>query len=135
MRRVDIFFVLLAALIMASCGSPEETDCELQGQRWVSKARNSLVDADYTLARIYIDSLRTRCKMALNAREDAILLLDSIDLAEAREQLHRAEFMASQEGLNYMARDSVNTNLDRAQAKVLFFEKKLEYDKANKKRH
>ncbi len=130
-----ILLVATAALACASCGQKAEPDYESDGQRWVSLARASLLDADYELARAYVDSLRKKCPMALNAREDAILLLDSIELGEAREQLHQAEFMASQTGLNYIARDSVDTNLDRAQAKVRFFEKKLENDRANKKQH
>ena len=131
---ISLFSVVLA--VISSCGgAPAEPDYEAEGQRWLTMARASMRDADFSLARIYVDSLRTRCRMALNAREDGILLLDSIDLAEAREQLHRAEYMASQTGLDYIARDSVDTNLDRAKAKVRFFEKKIEHDKVNKTQH
>ena len=94
------FGVLVAAVIVCSCGKGhDKPDYEQQGQRWLALARSSLRDADYSLARVYVDSLRTRCKMALNAREDAIVLLDSINLAEAREQLAEAEFLARQAGL------------------------------------
>lgn len=129
------FVMSIVALVVCSCGGSETPDYERQGQRWLGLARASLRDADYSLARVYVDSLRTRCKMALNAREEAILLLDSIDLAEAREQLGEAEFMARQAGLDYIARDSFETRLDRAQAKVRFFEKKIQYDKAHKEHH
>lgn len=132
-----IFFVAAATFGLAcSCGDGnKEPDYEQQGQVWLNRARTSLRDTDYQLARIYIDSLRERCSMALNAREEAIILLDSIDLAEAREQLHQAKFLAGQTGLDYIARDSVDTNLDRAQAKVAFFEKKLSLDIARKEKH
>ena len=130
------FGVLVAAVIVCSCGKGhDKPDYEQQGQRWLALARSSLRDADYSLARVYVDSLRTRCKMALNAREDAIVLLDSINLAEAREQLAEAEFLAQQAGLDYIARDSFETRLDRVQAKVRFFDRKMQYDKAHKETH
>lgn len=136
-RFYKIFFVAAATFGLAcSCGDGnKEPDYEQQGQVWLDLARTSLRDTDYQLARIYIDSLRTRCSMALNAREEAIILLDSIDLAEAREQLHQAKFLANQTSLDYIARDSVDTNLDRARAKVLFFEKKLALDISRKVKH
>ena len=134
--RCNILLVSIALLMLSGCGSkPSTPDYEQQGQRWLALARASLRDADYSLARVYIDSLRARCAMALNAREDAIILLDSIDLAEAREQLGEAEYMAKQTGLDYIARDSFDTRLDRARAKVHFFEEKIQYDKQHKARH
>ena len=128
--------LLAVAWLACSCGSGHDApDYERQGQRWLDMARASLRDADYTLARVYIDSLRTRCPQALNAREDAIILLDSIDLSEARAQLGEASFLAGQSGLDYIARDSLETRLDRARVKVQFFEKKMQYDKQHKEKH
>ncbi len=128
--------LLVVALLLCSCGKGnDDVAIERQGQRWLSLARSSLRDADYSLARIYVDSLRVRCPMALNAREDAIILLDSINLAEAREQLAEASYLASQSGLDYIARDSFETRLDRVQAKVRFYEKKMQYDGQHKERH
>ena len=128
---------LLAAVLLAcSCGRSDGTaDLERQGQRWLDLARASLRDADYPLARTYVDSLRVRCPLALNAREEAIILLDSINLAEACEQLGEADFLARQTGIDYLARDSFETRLDRAQAKVRFFERKMQYDKEHKEKH
>lgn len=123
------------AVALASCGSPAEPDYEAQGQQWLALARQSFRTADYEAAHMHIDSLRTHCALALNAREEAILLLDSVNLAEARQQLAEAERAASQTGLDYIARDSVDTNLDRAQTKVRFYEKKIENDIRNKKQH
>lgn len=131
------FLSALAACIFSACGNSEPTaeEIEQKGQEWLRKARVSLADADFGLARIYIDSLRERCPLALNAREEGIILLDSIDMIEAIEELHQAEFMANQQGLDYIARDSVDTNLDRAMMKVKFFQKKIRHDVANKKQH
>lgn len=128
---------MLSVLLMASCSKSQPTDEEIEqaGHQWLLRARASLADADYDLARTYIDSLRERCPMALNAREEGILLLDSIELAQAVEQLQQAEFFARQSDLDYIARDSADTNLDRAMAKVKFFQKKIGHDLANKKQH
>lgn len=132
-----ILVIMLGATLISSCSKSQPTDEEIEqaGHQWLLRARASLADADYDLARIYIDSLRERCPMALNAREDGILLLDSIELAQAVEQLQQAEFFARQSDLDYIARDSADTNLDRAMAKVKFFQKKIGHDLANKKQH
>ena len=129
--KLYTFFLLL---LLASCGDKgkeNSIDIERQGQQWLCKARAALVGSDYAAARSCIDSLRTRCAEAFNAREQGILLLDSINLAEAKAELQQAEAVAAQQGLDIYARDSVDTNLDRAQTKVRFYERKLEHDAAD----
>ena len=122
---------------MISCGERQGTapDPEVEGQQWLSKARTALSDSDLVKAHAAIDSLRSQCAEALNAREEGILLLDSIELAEARRQLTEAEKAASQQGLDIYTRDSVDTQLDRFATKVRFFEKKLSHDLENKAKH
>ena len=103
--RTTLFFVILAAA-MISCGERQGTapDPEVEGQQWLSKARTALSDPDLVKARAAIDSLRSQCAEALNAREEGILLFDSIELAEARRQLTEAEKAASQQGLDIYTR-------------------------------
>ena len=122
---------------MISCGERQGTapDPEVEGQQWLSKARTALSDSDLVKARAAIDSLRSQCAEALNAREEGILLFDSIELAEARRQLTEAEKAASQQGLDIYTRDSVDTQLDRFATKVRFYEKKLEHDIAGFRKH
>ena len=122
---------------MISCGERQGTapDPEVEGQQWLKKARTALIDSDLVKARAAIDSLRSQCAEALNAREEGILLLDSIELAEAHRQLAEAEKAAAQQGLDIYARDSVDTQLDRMATKVRFFEKKLSHDLENKAKH
>lgn len=130
--------LLLLLLLLVSCGSKDNgnsADIEQQGQQWLNKARTALSDSNYALAKDCIDSLRTRTAEALNAREEGILLLDSVNLAEARVELDAAEKAAAQPNLDIYARDSVDTNLDRAQTKVRFFERKLSLDKSQKQQH
>lgn len=132
-----MFCAMVAILLtLGGCGSSSpEPDYEKMGLRWLDLARISMRDGDYALARDMIDSLRTRCALALNAREAGIILLDSINLKEARQQLREAEYVAGQTGLDYLARDSVDTRLDRARVKVKFYERKLQHDIANRKQH
>ena len=90
---------------------------------------------DFAGAKQQIERLRKEFPLALNAREQGILLLDSIDLAEARVQLTECEQAAAQPDLDNIARDTLNFNLDRAQQKVKFFLKKLDHDRENIKKH
>jgi len=133
-----IICIIAAGLgINTSCssGEPSAEEIEERGQMWLRKARIALADGDFGLARIFVDSLRERTPMALNAREEGIVLLDSIELAEAIDELHRAKFIANQSGLDYIAKDSLDTKLDRVMMKVKFFEKKIRHDQANMKQH
>ena len=79
--------------------------------------------------------MRKDFPMALNAREEGILLLDSVNLAEARKQLEVWQAKMDEPGLSRVSQDTLNFNLDEAQQKVRFFEKKIEHDKAGLKHH
>ena len=125
-----------AAILLASAaGCKEKNDVEAAGQTCLSDARVALSINDFRKAKSCIDRLRKEYPLALNAREEGILLLDSIDLAEARVQLKESERQANRPNLSNIERDTLGINLDRAQQKVKFFLKKLEHDKAAKKRH
>ena len=122
-------YAAFSALLLASAaGCKDKNDVEAAGQTCLSDARVALSIND-------IDRLRKEYPLALNAREEGILLLDSIDLAEARIQLEESKRQAGRANLSNIERDTLGINLDRAQQKVKFFLKKLEHDKAAIKRH
>ena len=136
MNKANTFIaVLTCALALTSCGNDKKTtvDIEQQGQQWLSRAREALADSNIVKARAAIDSLRTRCAEAFDAREQGIMLLDSIELAEARRELIVAEKSAARPNLDIYARDSADVNLDRARTKVRFYERKLLHDRENTK--
>lgn len=125
-----------AAILLAStAGCKDKNDVEAAGQTCLSDARVALSINDFRKAKSCIDRLRKEYPLALNAREEGILLLDSIDLAEARVQLKESERQANRPNLSNIERDTLGINLDRTQQKVKFFLKKLEHDKAAIKRH
>lgn len=128
---------LFFAVALCSCGGGkgEPVDVEQQGQLWLSRARQALADSDFVEARAAIDSLRTLCAEAFDAREQGILLLDSIELAQARRELLAAEAAATRPNLDIYARDSADVNLDRARTKVRFYERKLLHDQQNAPNH
>ncbi len=135
MKRITMYVALTALLLAAATGCKEKNDVEAEGQICLSDARVALSTGDFAQAKGYIDKLRKEYPLALNAREEGILLLDSIDLAEAHVQLAESERQAGRPNLSALERDTLNINLDRAQQKVKFFMKKLEHDKASLKRH
>ena len=129
-------YAAFSALLLASAaGCKDKNDVEAAGQTCLSDARVALSINDFTKAKNCIDRLRKEYPLALNAREEGILLLDSIDLAEARIQLEESKRQAGRANLSNIERDTLGINLDRAQQKVKFFLKKLEHDKAAIQRH
>lgn len=133
-RKQSLFFFFVAATCVSlatftSCKKnaevePETQDTkvaiskhrqkdELRANRYLQIARQEMNDSDFEAARATIDEMRDSCYLALDAREKAILLLDSIDLMAARAD---------------------KTNPDR-ETRIKFYQKKLEYDLEAPKQH
>ena len=135
MKKTMMYMAFAAILLVSAAGCKDKNDVEAAGQTCLSDARVALSINDFKKAKSCIDRLRKEFPLALNAREEGILLLDSIDLAEARIQLEESKRQANRPNLSNIERDTLGINLDRAQQKVKFFLKKLEHDKAAIKRH
>lgn len=86
---------------------------EQRANHYLEIARQEMSDSDFTAARATIEEMRDSCYLALDARERAILLLDSIELMAARAD---------------------NKNPDR-ETRIKFYQKKLEYDLEAPKLH
>ena len=115
-----------------SC-SPQN-DQELGGYECLAKSRAYLADNNHKEARNLIDSLRNGYPMAFNAREEGILLLDSIEISQAKFDLDNAteELESSDNAIN---KDSMLFAKEEAEQKIKFYTKKLTHDKKNFKRH
>lgn len=119
--------LLLAASTVVSCkkGDNEGTGSdnitmskhrqrdEERAERYLVRARWAMREGDYAAARGYIEEMRDSCYLALDARERGLLLLDSIELLNAKS----------------------DTTLEDHETRVKFYEKKLEYDKKAPRKH
>lgn len=130
MKKLITAFCLLA--LFAACQKPN--DAESMGQGFLAQARDYLSFARFSEARAAIDSIRIKYPLAFNAREEGILLLDSIDIAQARDMLQKS-VKALALGPKGARRDSVEFDRDESSQKITFYTKKLAHDKANFKKH
>lgn len=127
-----LIFTACAMLTITACTSKD--DPEKTGQMYLSQARDYLGFERFKEARAAIDSLRDKSPRAFNAREEGILLLDSIDLFEARKDLEKTEKALALNPKGDL-KDSLDFDKEEAQQKITFFTKKLAHDKANFKKH
>jgi hypothetical protein len=124
MKKIGLLFV--SALLLVGCGNAltEREKAELGGAQLINQAREAFVGSDYTTAVALIDSIRNAFPLALNAREEGILLKDSVLLEQAREELRNAKDIAG---------DSID--LEELHMKVTFYERKLQHDLEQKQTH
>lgn len=92
MHKPAILLLLLLAGLLSAC--QPEVDHEARGRQLLSEARQAYAQGRYAAARDTIMSLRAHHPQALEARRQAILLLDSVELMDARRQQDtlKAEF-------------------------------------------
>lgn len=132
MRNVAL--ALLLGLTLAAC--KEKEDPEVKGNDFLYRARLELNAGNYEEARQLVKQMREEVPLALNARESGILLMDSINLAEAQEQLRvRDSLIQVTENPDRLARDTMQARFDEACQKVKFYHRKLQHDRKNKKQH
>lgn len=124
MKKIGLLFV--SCLLLVGCGNAltEREKAELGGAQLINQAREAFVGSDYTTAVVLIDSIRNAFPLALNAREEGILLKDSVLLEQAREELRNAKDIAG---------DSID--MEELHMKVTFYERKLQHDLEQKKTH
>lgn len=129
------FLIIIATVLLSISACGQKNSPEAGGQALLAEARGFLSTNNYAAAKGCIEKMRKQFPLALNAREEGILLLDSINLAEARVQLEGWKEKMQQPGLSRISKDTMDFNRDEALQKVRFFEKKIIHDKAAKKQH
>ena len=124
----------LSALFAASCSSSgqnksHEDQSELRkkmektAQQYLSQARSQLAQKQLEAAKATIGDMRKKCYQAITARKEGILLMDSIDLEMARQELVRTD------GLLHAGEPQLSqSDFDEACRKVEFYERKLRHD-------
>ena len=107
MKQLTIFFLMAAMLVACSQETPDE-----RASNMLKEARYALHHHLYDEARDTIFSLRRNCPTAIEARRQAILLLDSIEMNAAADSLRLV----------------TGEEWKRLNVKKQFFERKLQED-------
>lgn len=95
---------------------------EQEAQRKLQTARVFMQKEDFAQAKKTIEAMRKKDYLAITARKEGILLMDSICLQEAKMQLTKTD------SLQQVGKAS-GTQLEEACQKVQFYERKLQFDK------
>jgi predicted regulator of Ras-like GTPase activity (Roadblock/LC7/MglB family) len=96
---------------------------ETEAQARLSMARAKLAQMQCGEAKAIVIKMRKDCYLALSARKEGILLMDSIDIQQAKLELSKADsLMQKQHSI------STSDDFDEACRKVQFYERKLQYD-------
>lgn len=96
---------------------------ETEAQARLSMARTKLAQMQCAEAKAIVIKMRKDCYLALSARKEGILLMDSIDIQQAKLELSKADSLMQKQ-------HSISTSDDFVEAcrKVQFYERKLQYD-------
>ena len=94
----------LAAGLLTACKdnkqgeaqSEKRTEMEERAQEYLANARKSLAQKNFVAARQSIEQMRKDCYLALSGRRQGILLMDSIDCADAQQQLVKLDSLVRQ---------------------------------------
>lgn len=103
--------------------SEERRMMETEAQTRLLQARQQLETKQYDAAKATIKKMRKECYLALRAREEGILLMDSIELRLAQDNLVKVDSLLQKGDIQ------AKQQFQSACQKVQFFERKLTYDK------
>lgn len=131
-----IITIAVLCLSVAACSSKKSQDAnteeysnnrarmEVEAQQMLSTAREFLVKSNFTEAKSTVQKMREKCYLALKARKEGILLMDSIDLATAQHEL------SVMDSLMRVGIDSITQeDFEEACRKVQFYKQKIQHDK------
>lgn len=134
-RRYFSSALFLSAVLAISCSSDKERDnakdysenrarMEVEAQKRLGDARRQLANGQPMQAKSTIEKMRNDCYLALDARTEGILLMDSVDLRVAKDELaHVDSLMRSGNA------QTTQEIFDEACRKVQFYERKIQYDR------
>lgn len=104
--------------------SEKRAEMEADASQRLAQARLLLSQGKSGEAKRTIEKMRKDCYLAITARTASILLMDSIDIAESKQNLSRVDSLLRQHA------DSISSDdFDEACRKVQFYEQKLRHDK------
>ena len=123
----------LAAGLLTACKdntkgeaqSEKRTETEQRAQEVLSEARRSLAQKDFAAARKSIEQMRKDCYLALTGRRQGILLMDSIDCADAQQQLVKLDSLVRQNPNDA----NLAAQFEEKCKEVDFYKKKIVHDR------
>ena len=123
----------LAAGLLTACKdnkkgeaqSEKRTEMEERAQVFLSDARKSLAQNDFAAARQGIEQMRKDCYLALSGRRQGILLMDSIDCADAQQQLVKLDSLVRANPNDA----SLTAQFEEKCKEVDFYKKKIVHDR------
>ena len=135
LANMTAMLILMLTIIACSAGggtknnvntedrSEARNKMETEAQARLSMARTKLAQMQCAEAKAIVIKMRKDCYLALSARKEGILLMDSIDIQQAKLELSKADsLMQKQHSI------STSDDFDEACRKVQFYERKLQYD-------
>ena len=142
MHRLSLLPLLFLGLLCVGCHektanvSARRQADESAGQQALMRARDQLEAHDYEGARATLRAMRRTHPLALTARENGILLMDSIDLAATRAAIRQIESSAASAASGYSRRlRSEAQQLPELHRRLRFYERKLQHDHRQRKSH
>lgn len=132
-----------ATLLLAACqykgsqASERRRQAEAQARSFLVEARAHLQQHDFARARQRIYAMRDSCRYALEAREEGIVLLDSVELLMAQHHLQGVDgrLLAAQERGAMAEAERLQRQFDEICRQVKFYQRKLQYDKQQRRSH
>ncbi len=133
------FFLILTLLSTVSCKKQQTSKTDIDGysnhrrimekkaQLSLKNARTHLAQGNIIAAKDTLEKMRNDCYLALNARREGILLMDSIDLQQSKIELFSADSL-----VRLKPSDENRQNFNESCQKVQFYERKLQFDKQKK---
>lgn len=142
MQRLFLVPLLSLGLLCAGCHektpkvSSRRLADESAGRAALARARQQLATQHYDSARATIRTMRRAHPHALTAREDGILLMDSIDLTATRTAIDQLEKTPhSPDVPDTHSRRQGSTALPELYRRLRFYERKLQHDHRQRKSH
>ena len=141
--RQAVLAASFVVLCLSSCSKAKDARAvdEEAGCRSLAGARSAFYAKHYDEARDSIMSLRQNHPLALEARKQGILLLDSIELFAAQDSLDALNMVAQRQYMSSLDNPDAPLQLDsatyvdeheRLDMKIKFFERKIQEDKVRK---
>ena len=134
MNKIFTYLSVLLLVLTAACSSGGKNEHysklrqkqEPLGEQCLEKARAYLNNAEYDAAIKEVQSVSRLYPHAISAREQGILLLDSIQLAQSRTEL---EAYVADHPNDSLGQKGIDTHFEDLCNKVKFYQKKLEHDR------